>query len=440
MECGGLPPLSKSGSKLPHAISEWNAPFRPAGKGDYFDWPLLTDLMPWQHSGAQAKRTWPIGATQDVLERRWQQLLAASDRASAFKESRDRTIDKSVHALHGTDKLTPIQELDSNAQPENSVRYGFRSFDRQFILADNRICDYLRPELWRSHSNKQLYFATLFTQSLGPGSALTVSAEVPDLHFFSGRGAKDIVPFYRDAAAKAANLHPQLLAKLSKAYGQPVAPEDFAAYLYGLLAQPAFTARFAKELESRELRLPLTADAALFLRGAELGRELLYLHTYGERCAEGQRWPQPVIKCHKAVPAGGLPESFAYDAARKVIRISNGKNSGEFGPVAREVWDYEVSGLKVVQSWLGYRMKNRKGKKSSPLDDISPAEWESAATSEFLRLLNLLTRTLALHPQQEKLLEAVLNAPLLKASDFSPVPPEWRKAPAINTAQGALEV
>ena len=39
---------------------EWHAAFRPAGTGDFFDWPLLTDLMPWQHSGIQLKRTWPI--------------------------------------------------------------------------------------------------------------------------------------------------------------------------------------------------------------------------------------------------------------------------------------------------------------------------------------------------------------------------------------------
>lgn len=36
---------------------QWQAPFRPAGKGTYFQWPLPTDLFPWQHSGCQFKRT-----------------------------------------------------------------------------------------------------------------------------------------------------------------------------------------------------------------------------------------------------------------------------------------------------------------------------------------------------------------------------------------------
>ncbi len=68
----------------------WLAPFEPAGKGEYFRWPLLTDLMPWQHSGAQFKRTWPIAAARETLKARWRALLAAKDRAAAFKETRDR--------------------------------------------------------------------------------------------------------------------------------------------------------------------------------------------------------------------------------------------------------------------------------------------------------------------------------------------------------------
>ena len=71
---------------------DWQASFRPAGEGAYFTWPLLTDLMPWQHSGAQFKRTWPIAPDAETLERRWRGLLASQDRAAAFKETRDRKI------------------------------------------------------------------------------------------------------------------------------------------------------------------------------------------------------------------------------------------------------------------------------------------------------------------------------------------------------------
>ena len=121
--------------------------------------------------------------------------------------------------------------------------------------------------------------------------------------------------------------------------------------------------------------MPLTLDAELFNRALALGRELLFLHTWGERFAEGQTWPDPVVKNLKVVPATPLPDRFVYDGARQVLTVGD----GEFGPVPAAVWHYEISGLKVVQSWLGYRMRNRKGRKSSPWT-TSPRQRGAAPT------------------------------------------------------------
>lgn len=415
---------------------DWDAPFRPAGKGDYFDWPLLTDLMPWQHSGVQGKRLWPIGPTRDVLRARWHGMLVSKDRALAFKESTDRLIANSYQQFHvNYIDSTPLRDLPADTPCPEPQPYGYRSFDRQFILADGRLLSRPRQPLWQIASDVQIYFAGLLTKPVGRGMALTVSADVPELDYFSGRGAKDILPFWRDAAATQPNLHPDLLKLLAKTLGHAVKPEDVAAYLYAVLAQPAFTARFHEELATRELRVPLTADAELFAQAVKLGRELLFLHTYGERFATGRTWPASTVKCLKAVPGNVLPEKFAFDAARQVITVG----TGEFGPVSKEVWDYEVSGLKVVQSWLGYRMKNRKGKKSSPLDDITPAAWTSDYTSEFLALLNLLTRSMAVQPAQAALLDEILAGQLLSAPALGPVPERWRKAPATNVSQRLID-
>ncbi|TAN04432.1 MAG: hypothetical protein EPN36_08900 [Rhodanobacteraceae bacterium] len=99
-----------------------------------------------------------------------------------------------------------------------------------------------------------------------------------------------------------------------------------------------------------------------------------------------------------------------------------------------------MSGLKVVQSWLGYRMKKRKGKKSSPLDDITPRAWTGDYTTEFLHLLNLLTQTVALQPQQAAFLDAILAGDLLPAAALGPVPEQWRAAPKVHASQGTLEI
>lgn len=415
----------------------WDAPFRPAGDGAYFDWPLLTDLMPWQQSGVEVKRTWPIAPECDVLNERWEALLAARDRAVAFKETRDRTVHKPVTARDGIELLRALNDLPASASTPEISRYGYRFLDRQFLLEDNRLADYLRPSLWWCYSSEQVYFASLFNHRLGNGPAFVASPAVPDRHFFRGSyGGKDVLPLWRDATATQPNLHPGLPALLKQTYGIAVSAESVAAYMYAMLAQPAFTARFHEELVTRELRVPFTADRTLFEQAVQLGKRLLFLHTYGERFAQGEQWPTPTAKCLRAVPAGALPDKFSYDAARGVINVGG----GEFGPVPVEVWEYEVSGLKVVQSWLGYRMKNRKGKKSSPLDDITPREWTGEYTSEFLKLLNLLARTVALQPEQSALLDAVLAGPVLPASSLSQVPDQWRAAPKTRAGQEGLGI
>jgi hypothetical protein len=205
----------------------WDTPFRPISNTAYLEWPLLTDLMPWQTSGAQIKRTWPLAPDRNVLGQRWKALLTASDRAEAFHETRDRVIFKPVATLDGKGILVPLAELAKDALAPATMPYGYRSFDRQYLLVDNRLGDYLRPSLWQSHSSKQLFFASLLTKALGAGPALTITADVPDLDYFSGRGAKDVVPLYRDAAANHPNLHPRLLTILTTAVTDVTPPPEY---------------------------------------------------------------------------------------------------------------------------------------------------------------------------------------------------------------------
>ena len=413
--------------------ADWQAPFRPPGRGVYFAWPLLTDLMPWQHSGAQFKRTWPIAPEVETLERRWRGLLNAGDRSKAFRETRDRKIHSKCPSLFEEDATkTPIDQLPTDAPTPRLERYAYRSFDRQWILADTRLGDYLRPDLWRIHSERQVYVTSLLKTPLGFGPALTSCAALPDLdHFRGSYGAKNMIPLYRAADASQANIMPGLLDSLGAAYQRPVTPEDFLAYVYGALAHPAFTARFAAELETRDLRVPITRDAALFEQVRAIGARLLWLHTYGERFAsEGDqsgRVPSGAARCTQAVPgdAGGYPETFAYAAATRTLHVGD----GAFAPVAPAIYEFEVSGLKVVQSWLKYRMRTGAGRKSSPLDDVRPARWTSAFTTELLELLWVLEATAALYPEQERLLNAVVEGACFQGDDLPPVPDDVRKPP-----------
>jgi hypothetical protein len=216
-----------------------------------------------------------------------------------------------------------------------------------------------------------------------------------------------------------------------------VTPEDFVAYVYGVLAQPAFTKRFFAELKTRELRVPITKDAALFEDVHRVGARLLWLHTFGERFVppgeiRGQV-PKGSTQCTKAVSSkpNKYPESYDYNETTKTLRVGK----GEFAPVTPEVFDFEVSGLKVVQSWLDYRMKGGAGRKSSPLDDIDPERWTSQFTTELLELLWVLEKTVAGYPEQARLLAAVVAGECF-TEDELPSPPEIMRKPPKKTAQG----
>ena len=412
--------------------ADWQAPFRPPGQGVYFGWPLLTNLMPWQHSGVQLKRTWPIAPDTETLERRWRALLNAEDRSKAFHGTGDREVHGTYHvALTKAHDTTPISNLPSDAPVPEVQRYAYRSFDRHCIIVDGRLMSRPRPDLWQAHGERQVYLTSLLALPLGAGPALTACAAIPDLHYFSGRGAKDTIPLYRTADASRANILPGLLEILDGAYQRAVTHEDFLAYVYGVLAQPAFTTRFYAQLETGELRVPLTKDAALFEQVWAIGARLLWLHSYGERFVPaGEQYgrvPSGAARCIKAVPIDpdGYPDSFTYNDATRTLHVGR----GEFAPVTPEIYEFEVSGLKVVQSWLNYRMKSGAGRKSSPLDDIRPARWTSAFTTELLELLWVLEATVATYPKQEELLKAVVEGACFQADDLPTVPDDMRTPP-----------
>jgi hypothetical protein len=238
------------------------------------------------------------------------------------------------------------------------------------------------------------------------------------------------MPLYRDPDAKVPNITLGFLDQLSKAYGFAVAPEDLASYIYALLGGQSYTQRFWNELETRGPRVPITKDGPRFQKIAELGRRLVWLHTYGERLeprSGSEQIPAGTTKALMGIPTKpeNYPEHFEYLSASKEVVVGDGR----FGPVAPEIWEFQVSGLKVVQSWLAYRMKERAGKKSSPLDDVRPEQWTARMTDEFLELLWVLEGTLEMEPKLAAILDSVVSGPCFKESELPKPSDAERKAP-----------
>lgn len=293
---------------------------------------------------------------------------------------------------------------------------------------DIRLCDRPRPNLLKAHSDRQVYLTSLLTKVLGEGTAAVATSLIPDMDYFCNRGARDVIPLWRDAAATDPNVTTGVLEALSRAYGRAVTAEDFFAYAYAVLASPDYVRRFWDELTIPGPRLPITRDHALFSRVAALGRHLLWLHTYSERLVPpGQkpdRIPPGKTRCRKGTPADPekYPENFSYELAAWELHVG----MGVFGPVRPEVWEFSVSGFQVVQSWLAYRMKKGAGRKSSPLDLIRPTSW--VFDEELLNLLWVLEHTADLWPSLAQALNDILSGDLFTAPDFPEPKPEERGA------------
>ena len=413
--------------------------FTPRSDAEYYDWPQITDLFPWTHSGCQLKRTWPIAETKAVLQRRWQKLVTAvpRDRGKLLKDTGFRSPESTPKPLlpgsESTRLLDSLDSLDRDDDPEGIERYGYRSFDRQWIIADHRLADRARPELWQASGSRQIFLTTLTSTKLGHGPVLTATPYVPDLdHFRGSYGAKNAIPLYCDSSGQAPNVTDGLLDFLSQLLGIQVTPEDLLAYVYALGGTPAFGTHFAAELAegAGPVHLPFTTNTDLFQQAVDLGRDLLRHHTWGERFAPPGQSQLPEGPTQEITPVEAIPEKPDYDPDSQILTVG----TGTFAPVAPEVWEFEVSGLKVLRSWLGYRMKTRKGKKSSPLDEVRPTHWTQ--TEELLSLLATLHHTIQLTPTATKLLDDILASSLIPTTDLPTPTPAQRKPPKQQNIDG----
>jgi predicted helicase len=220
-----------------------------------------------------------------------------------------------------------------------------------------------------------------------------------------------------------------------------VTADEVLAYIAALVAHPAYTSRFASELKAPGIRIPLTGDSVLWDEAVRLGRTVIWLHTYGERfddAAEARPQGPPLLPADRrskvvtTIPGGPgrIPEVIAYDPVTETLKVG----TGEIRPVPERVWEYEVSGMRVIQRWFDYRKCRPRRKRTSPLDDLNADEWTSTTITELLELLNVLSLCAELEPQQAVLLDRVCSGPIttvadLEAANVLPVSRASRKAP-----------
>ena len=419
--------------------SDPRASFFPQSAGAWAEFPALEDLFVYDGSGVMPGRTWVIAPDRVSLERRWETLRSEAD--AGKKEALfhphlrggkpgDKHIRKSLRqGLHGHEFRSGPVASDTGAVVR-PARYGHRSFDRQWIIPDGRLINQPNPTLWATHSNQQVYMTALQAHAPTTGPAVTFSAAIPDLHHYKGSFGGRVFPLWADREHRTPNLKWSLLHEVAEALGVDVAAPDLMAYLAAVAAHPAYTARFRSDLVQPGLHLPITADASLFTEAVELGREIIWLHCFGERFADADAGrpggpprmlasQRPIIPTEGAIPThpDRFPDRIDYDAAALRLKVGD----GFIDNVPPEVWAYQVSGKQVLVQWFSYRRRDRSrpviGDRRPPsaLERIQPMGWLAEYTTELMNVLHVLGRLVALEPRQAALLSRVCDGRLLSA-------------------------
>ena len=440
----GLAALDLDGAEFEPVRSGWGDKFAPEAGGDWDSYPELPDFYASCFPGVKPNKTWVYAPSESVLQERWAELIEGNNlevRAERFKETRDTKITEGKNPLPGSDTFQgSLESLNDQIARElipdtpNIVQVGYRSFDRQYILADARLADMPRPKLWEHRIPEQIFIVEQHAHYPKAGPGLHFSALIPDMDAFKGSEGGRAHPVLNINGTP--NLTEPAAQMLRERFGNN-APDDLVYYLAALTGHPGYVRTFDEPLQQAGIRVPLTADPALWERAVQLGKQVVWLHTYGER---GE--PLPGMKYLHQIPEGAdyvlptptvdmgktMPEKKPSFSPDPVDSLSEEENNPVMGTVSfgrarcenveKRVFDYTVGGNQVLGLWAKYRLKKPVVRRSSSLNDIVQREWPEAWSEEYERLFYTLTHLVHLEPAQEKLLDEVLVGEQIFREEF----------------------
>ena len=414
----------------------WDAGFTPKTNEQWGHYPALNDMYPWTAPGVKPNKTWVYAPERAILEQRWDELIQETSlerKRELSKETSSTKIDASKSPLPGLDTEQdtghPLVSVEWPSRP-TIVEVGYRSFDRQYIIADSRVLDRARPDLWAARSSEQVFLVEFHSRHPKSGPGLMFSSLIPDMNSFKGSDGGRALPMLHPDGQP--NVAPGLLAALSERFGREITVQKLTAYIAGISAHPGYVEAFDEELHYSGNRVPLTVDVELWDKAVEIGQFIIWLHTFGDR-GHAPNNAKSLFDVESTLPLPtydtavgvGMPDDVTYDETTQTIYLGKGSWSN----VSPAVWNYTVGGNSTIKSWVGYRRKKPKGRKSSPLDDIITTSWPTQWSRQFHELLVTLTHLIQLEAEQKELLEQIIAGEQLTKDELAFHGVQW---PAEN--------
>ena len=300
------------------------------------EWPSVAACFQFRNSGIQTKRD---GLVYD-LDR--QSLLGRISEFAAAPEDRAKTM------FHGTAARPWTVARAQPIEPQQAVQVVYRPLDRRYLYILEAFVDRPRPSLqavWGT-SNTSLY---AMPNGTGSGPAVWCHGLLPDYHSFRGSYGGYAFPLYdRRPGVELINLNPALLDGLSLAYHTEVTPEAAFDAMLALLSATSYTLRFAEDLEDVFPHVPFPHSRDLFEKAAAIGAAIREVETFA-REPEAKFLPAGFARL-ETVPTGPLA---AHEGDGALLLCADG--SGRMTGIPARVWDFAVSGYRVLPRWLAAR-------------------------------------------------------------------------------------
>ena len=302
-------------------------------------WPGIEACFSFNRSGIQSKRDpFVYAVTDDTLKNRIASFKVASGTDTIITE------------FHSTDAKPWSSAQAQEIESDKFVSAAYRPLDSRSFYNHLAFVDRPRPDLQSVWGKTNVCLYTM-PSGIGEGPAVWCHGLLPDYHAFRGSYGGYAFPLYdRRPGNNPVNLKPELLAGLAMAYGQPVTPEDVFDAMLALLSAKSYTLRFAEDLEDVFPHIPFPSAHAVFERAAIIGREIRGVETFARK--PGDAFLTKSLAKEESDPTGVLADSIDWRDG-EIILCADG--SGRVSGIPEAIWQFAVSGYRLLPRWLGAR-------------------------------------------------------------------------------------
>ncbi|MBI4727120.1 N-6 DNA methylase, partial [candidate division TA06 bacterium] len=286
-------------------------PRNEKGLAEYSSWPAISEIFPLNVTGIVTARDefatdWDKGALRRRIETFRNLKLDDDFVKNAYKLS-ENYMWRIAKARRDLSKVEDWEKY--------FTKILYRPFDEKHIYFHDTVVWRTRKEVMQ-HMVDGSNIGLISVRQVAEGifnHAFVADAIIESRVTLSNKGIGYLFPLYVNSEKKKSkgsspgvmmlfepraeynvkkpNLTPELVEKLTKAYGETPQPERIFNYIYAVLYSNTYRTKYAEFLKSDFPRVPVTADYKLFLKLSALGGQLVEMHLLKSKALD-----KPMIK------------------------------------------------------------------------------------------------------------------------------------------------